>query len=331
MDRKRPGRWGTVSASLLLLLICLLAVVVTAASDQDTTTITGSVVDTTPPAAVTDLTVTGFSFTSLTLSWTAPGDDGNLGAATEYDIRYSTSTITEANWDSATRCINRPTPQSAGSSEGFTVTGLSSGATYYFGLKTADEIPNWSDLSNIPWGVTSGGGGWGGGGGGESGGESGETSAETPAPADFECSSLSISPTEVGIGETVNITILITNTGEQSGSYQVILEIDGVAEVDSEVDIDAGDSEQVSFSISRDTAGIYSVDVNGLTGSFEVKSAPAPPVEPAPPVTPVEPTPASPINWWLIGGISAAVVVAGSITYLFFIRRQEGAAKLSPS
>jgi len=122
--------------------------------------VTGSfTVDNEPPVAVTNLAVTSASYTSLTLTWTAPGDDGNVGTATQYDIRYSTSTITDANWNSATQCSGEPTPQPAGSPETFTVMGLSSGTRYYFGLKTADEVPNWSALSNIASGVTLGGGG----------------------------------------------------------------------------------------------------------------------------------------------------------------------------
>jgi hypothetical protein len=129
-----------------------------------------------------------------------------------------------------------------------------------------------------------------------------------PAPASFECSLLSISPTEVDIGETVNVTILVANTGGQSGSYQVALRINSVTVADREVALDAGASEQVGFSTARDTAGTYSVNVNGLTGTFIVKEKPAP-------VTPAEPMPVKPIIWWLIGGIIVAVVV---VTLLIF-------------
>lgn len=132
-----------------------------------------------------------------------------------------------------------------------------------------------------------------------------------PTPAIFQPSSLSISPTEVEIGETVNITVLVDNTGGQSGSYQVILKVNGVVEAESEVALDASTSGQVSFSISKDVAGTYLVNVNGLTGSFEVKP------EPVVPVTPVEPTPAKPTNWWLIGGIIAAVMVLAFLGYRF--------------
>ena len=39
-------------------------------------------------------------------------------------------------------------PKSAGQPETLTVTGLTPSTTYYFALKIADEIPNWSALSN---------------------------------------------------------------------------------------------------------------------------------------------------------------------------------------
>ena len=39
-----------------------------------------------------------------------------------------------------------PTPKAAGQAESFTVTGLSANTTYYFALKVADEVPNWSEV-----------------------------------------------------------------------------------------------------------------------------------------------------------------------------------------
>ena len=36
------------------------------------------------------------------LTWTAVGDDGSVGNAASYDLRYSTSPITPVNWASAT-------------------------------------------------------------------------------------------------------------------------------------------------------------------------------------------------------------------------------------
>ncbi|HUW82308.1 MAG TPA: Calx-beta domain-containing protein, partial [Phycisphaerae bacterium] len=107
--------------------------------------------DVTAPAAITDLVAeAGIQSGSVELSWTAPGDDGSTGTAASYDIRYSTSTINEANWAGATQVSGEPAPQSAGSPEQFTVTGLTGDTTYYFAIKSSDEVPNESALSNVP-------------------------------------------------------------------------------------------------------------------------------------------------------------------------------------
>ncbi|MFA5070371.1 MAG: fibronectin type III domain-containing protein [Patescibacteria group bacterium] len=89
------------------------------------------------------------SSNSVTLTWTAPGDDNAIGLADQYDIRYSTSPITEENFSAATAVVNPPVPQAAGATETFEVTGLEPDTLYYFALKTADEVPNWSSISNI--------------------------------------------------------------------------------------------------------------------------------------------------------------------------------------
>ena len=110
--------------------------------------------DGTAPDAVTDLATGTVTTSSVDLSWTAPGDDGATGTATTYDVRYSTSTITAGNWASATQATGEPAPQVAGSAETFTVTGLSESTTYFFAIKTSDEVPNESALSNVPSATT---------------------------------------------------------------------------------------------------------------------------------------------------------------------------------
>ncbi|HUW83251.1 MAG TPA: Calx-beta domain-containing protein, partial [Phycisphaerae bacterium] len=110
--------------------------------------------DTTPPAAVTDLAAGNPTSSSIDLSWTAPGDDGTTGTASSYDIRYSTSTIDEGSFAGATQVASEPTPQLAGTPQGMTVPGLSASTTYYFAMKTSDEVPNVSALSNVASGAT---------------------------------------------------------------------------------------------------------------------------------------------------------------------------------
>lgn len=111
--------------------------------------------DTTPPSVVSDLAVTNPTTTTLDVSWTATGDDGASGTATTYDLRYAASTITEGTWAAATPVTGEPTPSIAGTAESITVTGLSSSTQYFFALKTSDEVPNESVISNVASGTTS--------------------------------------------------------------------------------------------------------------------------------------------------------------------------------
>ena len=106
-------------------------------------------VDTSAPATIANLSASNPTFSSIDISWTAPGDDSNSGTASSYDIRYSTTPITSQNWDSASQITGEPSPASVGSSQSMTISGLSYGVTYYFVIKTSDEVPNVSEISNV--------------------------------------------------------------------------------------------------------------------------------------------------------------------------------------
>jgi len=89
------------------------------------------------------------TWNSVRLTWTTPGDDSLTGTASQFDLRYSTSPITAANYGSATRFMGTPTPAAPGTSQSVTVTGLTPATTYYFAIKTADDVPNWALISNV--------------------------------------------------------------------------------------------------------------------------------------------------------------------------------------
>ncbi|MDI6792534.1 MAG: VWA domain-containing protein [bacterium] len=110
--------------------------------------------DTTSPDTITDLAASDSTPTAITLTWTAPGDDGDSGTASSYDIRYSTSIITEDNWNQADMCEGEPNPEIAGTLQEFAVSGLMPGSTYYFAIKAFDEELNSSALSNTASGTT---------------------------------------------------------------------------------------------------------------------------------------------------------------------------------
>jgi len=93
-------------------------------------------------------------------------------------------------------------------------------------------------------------------------------------PAAFTVSWLTISPAEANIGQEVTISALITNTGDATGSHDVILSIDGVVQAtESIIDLAGGASQEVAFNIVRESAGVYTVNVNGTTGIIVVSGA----------------------------------------------------------
>lgn len=102
--------------------------------------------DRTPPAAVTDLKIRGRDISFVVLQWTAPGDDGAIGQATAYDLRSSTSPITEETFSAATSIPTRA-PGIAGTIEVITVTKLPPGQGQFFAVRARDEAGNWSSLT----------------------------------------------------------------------------------------------------------------------------------------------------------------------------------------
>ena len=110
------------------------------------------------PAAVSDLKAEAAG-DRVTLAWTAPGDDGEKGTASVYQIKYAAKPILEfvpfpekmkthiAFWGSE-NVSDEPAPEAAGAKESYTFKGLKPGK-YWFAIKTRDERNNQSKISNI--------------------------------------------------------------------------------------------------------------------------------------------------------------------------------------
>ncbi|MFH1353232.1 MAG: FG-GAP-like repeat-containing protein [bacterium] len=99
-----------------------------------------------PPAAVTNLSaLAGTTEGTVRISWISPGDDNLTGDLVngKWEIKYSSNADFSSSY-----FIILSTSCSAGSSQTQIVTGLTEGATYYFRMRTGDEVPNWSELSN---------------------------------------------------------------------------------------------------------------------------------------------------------------------------------------
>ncbi|KXB07117.1 hypothetical protein AKJ54_00735 [candidate division MSBL1 archaeon SCGC-AAA382K21] len=98
-------------------------------------------------------------------------------------------------------------------------------------------------------------------------------SFEVVTPATFEVSNLSINPTPVRPGETVNVSVDVGNVGELSGEYTVELKVDGSVEITRTTILGGGESTTLYFTLEKNIEKEYSVSVGNLSDSFEVTSA----------------------------------------------------------
>ena len=129
-----------------IILICILFVIFSIECSKEN--VVTPPPDVSAPSDVSDLLVVYTTIASATLTWTAPGDDANYGISTQYDVRYALEPITDDNWESALQAEGEPSPKTAGETEMFTARGLVPDVEYFFAVKVADEVLNWSGLSN---------------------------------------------------------------------------------------------------------------------------------------------------------------------------------------
>jgi len=89
-------------------------------------------------------------------------------------------------------------------------------------------------------------------------------------PAAISCSGLSISQQQVQLGQEVTISVIVTNSGGETGSYNAVLYINSVVEDSQSVSVPGGTSKNVIFTVTKSKAGVYDVSLAGQTGQFEV-------------------------------------------------------------
>jgi len=120
--------------------------------------------------------------------------------------------------------------------------------------------------------------------------------------AAFTSSGLNIDPSSVDVGGMVTISVEVTNTGAKSGTHTVALMIDGEVEDEKTVILNPDESETVSFQVSAAEQGSYSVEVDGLSGSYTVAE------------TKVEPS-----FWDRIPGFPYEAIILGCVTGAFML------------
>ena len=92
----------------------------------------------------------------------------------------------------------------------------------------------------------------------------------TPKPATFEFSAFYI-PDVIKIGETATISFTITNTGDEAGTYTIILSLDGVVLETREVTLGPKENKVVSFQVIPPAVGTFVIQIVGRTIELRVE------------------------------------------------------------
>jgi hypothetical protein len=96
--------------------------------------------------------------------------------------------------------------------------------------------------------------------------------AQPVKPAEFQVTELVIDPSSVLADEIVDISVKVTNVGEESGSYTVSLKIDDAIIETRDVTLSGGATQVVKFEVTETSPGTHTVEIDDQSGSFTVEA-----------------------------------------------------------
>jgi hypothetical protein len=100
-----------------------------------------------------------------------------------------------------------------------------------------------------------------------------DTAVPEAEPAEFEVTSLAVTPIVVEPGQAVTIEVEVKNVGGTEGSHTLVLTVNGVEEETKDVTVKPFVTETAAFTLLRDTSGMYDIEVSGLSETLRVKQA----------------------------------------------------------
>ncbi|MFC2022593.1 CARDB domain-containing protein, partial [Chloroflexota bacterium] len=126
--------------------------------------------------------------------------------------------------------------------------------------------------------------------------------------AEFSTSWWNIALKDAGLGKEVTISHVVINTSDQPGTYDVTLSINGVERDTKEVSLNAGESQNVSFTVNIEEAGEYTATIGDTTLLFSVGKVA---------------TTGSWLQTWLLIGLLVIVIPATALVTVAIMRRRQ--------
>jgi hypothetical protein len=99
-------------------------------------------------------------------------------------------------------------------------------------------------------------------------------------PATFALSAFTVSPQEAYVGDTIQITANVTNTGDVIGNDTFNFEVNGIVKDTTNLTLASGDSQEIDFSAVENAAGNYTIKIssistdNSISGYFVLTEPP---------------------------------------------------------
>jgi hypothetical protein len=97
--------------------------------------------------------------------------------------------------------------------------------------------------------------------------------ADPVKPAEFRMSSLVVSPSSALVDEVVQISVRVSNVGEESGTYNTRLYIDDVLSQTKSVNLPGGATTTVVFETTQTNPGTYNVAIEELSDTFTIEAS----------------------------------------------------------
>jgi hypothetical protein len=91
-----------------------------------------------------------------------------------------------------------------------------------------------------------------------------------PSPAAFSLSGLTLDRSTLRSGEKITVTVTVKNTGEQSGTYNLPLNVNNTIEDIQVVTLKGGEEQEIVFTLTGARQGEYELTVGDLKATFTV-------------------------------------------------------------
>ena len=151
-------------------------------------------------------------------------------------------------------------------------------------------------------------------------------------PAAFTLSDFSLSPPQVDAGQPTRVFILVRNTGEQAGEFEVVLTVNGQTEQRRTVTVEGLGALPVTFDVVKAEPGDYQAQIEDQNTTFTVIPLPVPTATAIATLTPTAtPVPPEGRNVLPIVIIVTLVLMLGAGAAYYFLVRQRGAFPRRPT